>query len=110
MRPSLTNNSIIPILQMKKWRLRQVEHLAKIPKDQGRNSACIQCVPRLIRLPDLQPHCLTVSLREGRTMWQGQVPLQPWDCYPQVSLSCADHYIEPTMNLCLLPGMPSSVT
>lgn len=43
-------------------------------------------------------------------MWQGQVPLQPGDYYPQVSLSCADNYVESTTNLCLLPGMPWSVT
>lgn len=44
MRPSLTKNSIIPILQEKKLRLGQIKDLAKIPKDQGGNTAWIHSV------------------------------------------------------------------
>lgn len=39
-----SHNSIIPIIRVKKLRLRQVRDLAKITKDEGGDVACIHSV------------------------------------------------------------------
>lgn len=57
MRPRLTNNSVVPILQVKKLRLRQVKDLAKISSGQGRN---VSLYPFIV-CPGSAGH-LTISL------------------------------------------------